>query len=385
MPLLSIPGWALIPLLGTICGIGYWLFSLRCAISFRPQPADFRKTSFKPPISILKPLCGMDPHAYESLRSHCVQDYPEFEIIFGVADSNDEIIPAVRKLIAEFPQVPIKLVQCPQRLGSNLKVSNLIQMLPSARHEFLVINDSDIKVPGDYLYRVIAPLEDSSVGLVTCLFRAVAGNSLGSKLEALGISSDFVPGVLCARRLEGGIRFGLGSTLAFSRQALDKIGGLTTLADFLADDYQLGYRMYQAGFRVEFADCIVDHYLPEYSFGAFLQHQLRWARTVRASRPGGYAGLVFTFVLPWSFLTIILMPAAILAWVLVALAMILRYAVWLATRAYVLRDSRTNRAAWLLPIRDLISLAVWCSCFMGREVVWRGRRFELVNGKLRPV
>jgi ceramide glucosyltransferase len=258
-------------------------------------------------------------------------------------------------------------------------------MLPSARHEFLVINDSDIRVPEDYLHRVITPLENSTVGLVTCLFRAIAGRSLCSKLEALGISSDFVPGVLCARRLEGGIRFGLGSTLAFSRQALEKIGGLTPLADFLADDYQLGYRMSQAGFRVEFADCIVDHYLPEYSFAAFLQHQLRWARTVRASRPGGYAGLVFTLVLPWSLLTILLMPVAILAWVLFALAVLLRYAVWFATRAYVLRDSQWNRDAWLLPIRDLISLAVWFLSYMGREVVWRGRRFELANGKLRPV
>jgi ceramide glucosyltransferase len=327
----------------------------------------------------------MDPHAYQSLRSHCAQDYPEFEIIFGVADSNDDIIPAVRRLIAEFPLIPITLVHCPQRLGSNLKVSNLIQMLPCAKHEFLVINDSDIEVPEDYLRRIIAPLENSTVGLVTCLFRAVAGRSLGSRLEALGISSDFVPGILCARRMEGGIRFALGSTLAFSRQALEKIGGLTPLADFLADDYQLGYRMYQAGFRIEFADCIVDHYLPEYSFGAFLQHQLRWARTVRASRPAGYAGLVFSMVLPWSLLAIFLMPTAILPWVLFALAMILRYAVWFATRGSVLHDARGNRDAWLLPIRDLISLAVWFFSYMGRKVVWRGRRFELLKGKLREV
>ena len=375
----------LIPILGTVFGIGYWLFALRCAISFRSQSIDLRKANFKPPVSILKPLCGMDPHAYQSLRSHCVQVYPEFEIIFGVADSNDDIIPAVRKLIAEFPQIPITLVHCPQRLGSNLKVSNLIQMLPSAKHEFLVINDSDIEVPKDYLHRIIAPLENSTVGLVTCLFRAVAGRSLGSRLEGLGIGSDFVPGVLCARRMEGGIRFALGSTLAFSRQALEKIGGLTPLADFLADDYQLGYRIYQAGFRIEFADCIVDHYLPEYSFGAFIQHQLRWARTVRASRPAGYAGLVFSMVLPWSLLAIFLMPTAILPWVLFALAMLLRYAVWFATRAYVLRDARGTQDAWLLPIRDLISLAVWFLSYMGRKVVWRGKRFELLKGKLREV
>ena len=384
MPATAIYVLVAVPVVGALCGIVYSLFTLWCAVSFRSQKAESPSAKFAPPISILKPLCGMDPHAYESLRSHCVQDYPVFEIIFGVTDPGDEIIPAAQQLMAEFPTVPIRIVHCPQRLGSNLKVSNLIQMLPSARYEYLLINDADIKVPADYLRRVVAPMESSSVGMVTCLYRGVAGRSIGSKLESLGIASDFVPGILCAKRLDGGIRFGLGSTLAFPRQSLDRIGGLPPLADFLADDYQLGHRISEAGLRVELADCVVDHYLPDYSFSAFLQHQLRWARAIRTSRPGGYAGMVFTLVIPWSLLTVLVMPATIWAWLLFASAVLLRYAVSFATEVRVLRG-RGFEDFWLLPFRDAIAAGIWIMCYMGRQVIWRGKRFDLINGKLREI
>lgn len=374
-----------IPVFAAACGIAYSLFTLWCIASFRNRSPQLRAAKFTPPVSILKPLCGTDPHAYESLRSHCVQDYPEYEIIFGVADKDDEIVPVVHQLIREFPRIRISLVHCPQKLGSNLKVSSLIQMLPSARHEFLVINDSDIKVPEDYLRQVIDPLEKPSVGMVTCLYRGIAGASVGSRLESLGISSDFLPGVLCAMRLDGGVHFGLGSTLAFSRRSLENIGGLAPIADFLADDYQLGYRMHQAGLQVELAGCVVDHYLAEGSFAGFVQHQLRWSRAVRTSRPGGYAGLVVTFVIPWSLLSVLLMPAAMWAWVLFASAVILRYAVWFATQVRLLRARLTMREACLLPLRDILAVGIWVGCYMGHRVVWRGRRFELVHGKLREI
>jgi ceramide glucosyltransferase len=383
MPVSAIYILAAVPAVSALGGICYSFFTLWCAASFRSQKPGSPNAQFTPPISILKPLCGMDPHAYESLRSHCTQDYPVFEIIFGVADPDDQIIPAAKQLIAEFPAIPIRIVYCPQRLGSNLKVSNLIQMLPNARYDYLLINDSDIKVPDDYLRRVAAPMESSSVGMVTCLYRGVAGRSIGSKLESLGIASDFIPGVLCAKRLDGGVRFGMGSTLAFSRRSLDRIGGLSPIADFLADDYQLGHRMAEAGLRVELADCVVDHYLPEYSFSAFLQHQLRWARAIRTSRPGGYAGMVFTFVIPWSLLTILFMPA-IWAWLLFTAAVLLRYAVSFATEARVLRG-RGFDDFWLLPFRDVIAAGIWIMCYMGRQVIWRGKRFDLINGKLREI
>src|SRR5215831_4071735 len=376
---------AIISIVGTVCGIFYCLVSLRSAVSFGLRRRERADTAFTPPVSILKPLCGLDPHAYTSLRSHCMQDYPAFEIIFGVADPVDEILPTVERVRAEFPDVPIKLVHCSQQLGNNLKISNLVQMLPHARHELLLINDSDIEVPDDYLRRVVERLKDRSVGMVTCLYRGIAGGSIGSKLEALGISSDFVPGVLTANRLDGELRFGLGSTLAFSRTSLDAAGGFSPLADYLADDYQLGYRISKAGLSVELADCIVDHYLPEYSFGEFVQHQLRWARAIRTSRPGGYLGLIFTFAIPWSLVAITLFPNVTWVWVLLASALILRYAVMLATAVYIFRDSRPFRYFWLLPVRDIVALAVWILCYAGRQVVWRGKRFVLVNGKLRAV
>ena len=372
-------------IVGTVCSLGYCVFCVWCAVSFRRPGLEMGTTEFTPAVSILKPLCGVDPHAYTNLRSHCTQDYPVFEIIFGVADPADAIIPIVEKMMAEFPAVPMKLVHCPEKLGSNLKISNLVQMLPHARHEFILINDSDIRVADDYLRRVVAPLESRSVGMVTCLYRGIAAASLGSKLESLGISSDFVAGVLCAKRLEGELRFGLGSTLAFSRAALDAAGGLTPLADYLADDYQLGYRISQTGLSVQLADCIVDHYLPAYSFQEFVQHQLRWARAIRTSRPGGYLGLIFTFAIPWGLLTLALQPAATWVWFLFASTLILRYAVLLAINIRVLRDSRPFLYLWLLPFRDIAALAVWISCYAGRQVVWRGKRFELVNGKLRAV
>ncbi len=375
----------MIPLIGTLCGIAYSLLTLWCAATYRTRSRKEPNNAFAPPVSILKPLCGLDPHAYESLRSHCLQDYRQFEIIFGTSDPNDPIVRTVRRLMTEFPAVPMKLVACPQRLGTNLKISNVIQMLPEARHDFLLINDSDIGVPKDYLRRVMAPLEDPSAGMATCLYRGIGAGSPGSQLESLGIISDFIPGVLCARHLEGGLYFAMGSTLAFPRRTLDAIGGLNPLADYLADDYEMGYRTSKAGLRIELADCIVDHYLPAYSFKAFIQHQLRWARAIRSSRPGGYAGLILTFVIPWSLLTVLAAGGAGWAWVLFTSALILRFAGAFVTALAVLGDRRISRDLWLLPIRDFSALLVWISCYAGRHVVWRGKKFDLVNGKLRSV
>src|SRR5262245_37396927 len=236
--------------LAAFAGIVYCCFSLWVAIRFLRSGRRVSSNNFTPPVSVLKPLCGVDPHAYDSLRSHCIQDYPDFEIIFGVADPQDPVVPAVERLIDEFPATSIKLVVCPRLSGSNFKVSNLLQMLPSARHEHLVINDSDIAVPSDYLRRVVAPLETASVGIVTCLYRGIAGKTVGSRLESLGISSDFIPGVLCARQLENRLHFAMGSTLAFRRRTLEIIGGLEAVADYLADDYELGRRITEAGFQV---------------------------------------------------------------------------------------------------------------------------------------
>jgi len=340
-------------------------------------------TQFLPPVSILKPLKGTDPDIYESFRSHCLQDYPEYEIIFGVSDPADPAVASVQQLQREFPDRAIQLVILPNQLGANVKVSNLEQMLPAARHQYLLVNDSDIRVESSYLRRVILPLnEDEGVGMVTCLYRGVAASTIGSQLEGLGISTDFCPGVLVARQLEGGLRFGLGSTLAFRRADLEKIGGFRSIVDFLADDYELGRRIAELGLKVLLSDVIVETHLPAYGLRGFFAHQLRWARGVRDSRTGGYIGLASTYGLMWALVAVIASRAAPWAWAVLGATFLVRLAMALIVGRFVLEDQQLLRRLWLLPVRDLIAVGVWVASFAGHTVTWRGDRFQLKNGRL---
>jgi ceramide glucosyltransferase len=272
---------------------------------------------------------------------------------------------------------------CRENLGANTKVSNLAQMVREARYEYLIVNDSDIRVEADYLRRVLAPLADPTVGLVTCLYRGIANSTLGSRLEALGISTDFAAGVLVAQTVERGIRFGLGSTLAFRRRDLRAIGGFEAIAEYLADDYQLGSRIAALGLKVKLSDVVVETFLPRYTFRGFLHHQLRWARTVRDSRFWGYVGLGLTFGLPWAVLALICSKGAGWAWALLAGAAVLRVAVAVFIGKWVLRDRGVLRFLALIPLRDLCALLVWIVSFAGHNVLWRGERFKLENGKLK--
>jgi ceramide glucosyltransferase len=349
------------------------------------QPLEAEIVRIPPPVSILKPLKGTDPKMYESFRSHCLQDYPEYEIIFGVTDPNDPAIESVKVLQREFPNRRIQLVISPQILGANVKVSNLAQMLPEASYDHLIVNDSDIRVEPDYLRRVTGPLNDPQVGMVTCLYRGVAGSTLGSCLEALGISTDFCASVLAARQIEGGIRFGLGSTLAFRRADLVKIGGFTSFADYLADDYELGRRIAELGFEVKLSEVVVETYLPSYTLREFLAHQLRWARGVRDARAGGYFGLVFTFGILWALLAVAASHGALRAWSALAVTLLLRAAVTLFVGWSVLKDQQALKYVWLVPLRDLVAVAVWVVSLGGHEVMWRGERFQLRDGKLRRI
>ncbi len=270
---------------------------------------------------------------------------------------------------------------CERILGTNIKVSNLTQMLPRARHEILLVNDSDIRVPTDYLRNVITPLADDSVGLVTCLYRGIAAPTLGSRLEALGIATDFMPGVLSARYLEKGLHFGLGSTLAFRRRDLEAIGGFEVLLDYLADDYELGRRIAATGKRIELSPATVTTFLPAYTMREFFRHQLRWSRTIRDARPWGYAGLLFTFGLPWALAMLVAAQGAPWAWVLLALTLLVRLAVGVASE-FVLQDFALT-SLLLLPLRDLLAPLVWAAGFMGNRIHWRGDVFDLKDGRLR--
>jgi ceramide glucosyltransferase len=370
---------------GVLSSSIYYLVCLWSAAAFvreREAGEGDRPALALPPISILKPLKGTDPEMYESFRSHCLQDYPEYEIIFGVSDPNDSAIHRVKQLQREFPNRRIELLVCSQMLGTNVKVSNLSQMLDVARYDYLIVNDSDIRVQPDYLRRVTAPLADAQVGLVTCLYRGVPAATLGSRLEALGVSTDFCAGVLAARQIEKGIHFGLGSTLAFRRSELDKIGGFISFVDYLADDYELGKRIAGLGLKVELSEEVVETFLPPYNMRDFVAHQLRWARGVRDARAGGYLGLVFTFGLMWALLALFAGAGARWSWTALAITLILRFAVAFVVGRTVLHDAQVLKNAWLIPLRDLVAVAVWIASLGGSTVVWRGGRFRLKQGKL---
>src|SRR5713101_4587529 len=376
----------LVATLAAVASMAYYALCLWSAAAFlRERKAageGARPTQTGLPVSILKPLKGTDPEMYESFRSHCLQDYPEYEIIFGVSDPGDPAVKLVERLKKEFPQRAICLVVCPKNLGANTKVSNLAQMLPEARYEYLIVNDSDIRVKPDYLRRVVAPLADPKIGMVTCLYRGVAGPTLGSRLESIGISTDFSGGVLAARYLEGGIRFGLGSTLAFRRRDLESIGGFEAIVDYLADDYEIGSRIAAQGLEVKLSEVVVETFLPPYTLREFADHQLRWARGVRDSRPWGYVGLGLTFGLPWALLALVFSFGAAWAWELLAAVAAMRVAVALVIGSLVLRDRQVLRWLGLLPLRDVVALLVWLASFTGHTVSWRGDSFELKRGKL---
>jgi ceramide glucosyltransferase len=266
-------------------------------------------------------------------------------------------------------------------LGANTKVSCLAQMVLTAKYEHLVVNDSDIRVPGDYLRCLLEPMGDSGVGLVTCLYRGSTASSLGSQLEAACIA-EFAAGVLVARQIENGLRFGLGSTLAFRRSDLQKIGGFEAFVDYLADDYELGRRLAEQGLRVKLSKMVVQTFLPAYTMSEFLRHQLRWMRTVRDARPRGYLGLVLTFGLPWAFLALLFAKGAGWAWLLLALTAITRMAMaWLVGRGVLLGRTAALQLL-ILPLRDVIAVLVWIASFMGHTVTWRGDSFTLKRGKL---
>lgn len=370
----------------TLGGLGYFLVALLAARSFLRRPR-IAAGAFTPPVSILKPLHNLEPDLVEAFFSHLHQEYPaQYGLVFGVSDLNNPVMSAVHAAFVADRVCDVRTVLCPEALGPNGKVSNLATMAASVPHEYLVINDADIRVGPHYLARVLAPFAPRDgqppVGLVTALYRGRAQGTLPSKLEALGIATDFAPGVLTARFLEHGLHFGLGSTLAVSRSALNAIGGLAPLADYLADDYELGARIAAAGFLVELADEVVETSVPAWTFSGYLHHQLRWARTMRDARPAGYAGLVFSYGLAWAILNLIASGFGLFSLALFSAALFARVAIALGVGVGILDDRQVLRDLWLLPIRDLLALGVWAWSYASDTIVWSGQRFILKKGKL---
>jgi ceramide glucosyltransferase len=341
----------------------------------------------RPPVTVLKPLCGAEPGLYEHLRSFCQQNYPEFQIVFGVRDPGDPACAVVKRLAAEFPSVPIELVVNPQLHGSNLKIGNLINMLPYARHDILAMADSDAFVGADYLATVTAPLLDHEVGLVTCIYRGTPTNGIWSRLGAMYINEWYVPSVLLAW-LFGHQGYVSGQTVCLRRDTLDAIGGLRVLANHLADDHRLGELVRGLGLRIVLSPYVVNGEHHEPNLHSLTRHELRWMRTIRVLRPRSFAMIFLTFSLPLAVFGIFAAGAesspSLNAWVLFGITVLARLVLHFVHR---LRDDRAPVSdLWLLPARDLLICWVWCRSFFTSHVTWRGKEFDVdADGVMRPL
>ena len=351
----------------------YWLVAWFLVYAFfraRPQ-VDVR---FTPPVSILKPVRGVDAEAYRNFASFCRQDYPDFELLFGVADPADPVVPIIERLQRDFPERRIRLVVA-EASGLNRKISLLHALAGQARSEVLVISDSDMRVTPDYLRRVVAPLADARVGLVTCPYRAELALTFTARLETLYIGVTFLPSVLVARKFLD-MRFAMGATGVLRRRDLERMGGFAVMADYLADDYQLGVRVADLGQRVLLSQYIVVTVLGATTFREQWAREVRWARCSRVSRPREYPGLLLSFTIPLAILLLVASGLAPLGWQVLIISLMLRWLMaW--SVAGITGDHESLRWLIWLPVRDMLTALVWVAGGLGRRVAWRGEEFAL--------
>lgn len=364
----------------------YYALTLWASITYfrgQAQPLG-SEPDYSPPASILKPVRGLDREAYENFASFCLQDYPEYEILFCVLSPGDPAVPIIEKLQDDFPERRIRLLVGAAAIGASGKVNKLCRLVQEASYDLLVISDSDVRVESNYLRDVAAPFTDPKVGAVTVFFRSLIGGSVGATLDAAGSAVEFAASALLARRLEG-IHFTLGATMATTKQRLEEIGGFEALANHYVDDYELGRRITDQGYRVELARTPVCMVYPREGLLQFLRHELRWSIGLRNVRPGGHAAIGFTFGLPWTILAAAVAPSAAVAMFYVLAYLILRSVVYLTVGVWGLEDAVVKRNWWLAPLRDMANFGVWVASFFTNHICWRGLDFRVTKGRLIPL
>jgi ceramide glucosyltransferase len=345
----------------------YQLLAIIAALSHRRQPPT--SSPQPPPVSILKPVYGRDPGFYQAIRTHAMQQYPEFEILFGIRREDDPAVADLERLMREFPGVAMRMVLC-TTAAPNLKVGSLIDLAHEARHPILIVNDSDISVPRDYIRDVTDPLADTNIGLVTCLYRAEV-HDWPSRFEALAIATEFAPSTLVARMF-GVSDFGLGSTLAFRATDLVRIGGFQAIAAYIADDYQLGHKLHALGMRNVISEIVVSTRLDSGSWIGAWRHQVRWSRTIRLSQGPGYMGLPISYASLW-----VLIAALFGLWWIALPLLAIRFAMAIACGWFLLGARDVWKYCYAIPLRDLWGVAVWGAGLVGHSVVWRDQKLEL--------
>lgn len=376
--------WREVLLLAAAAPFVYYILATLAAFRFFGRNQAQTPAEYTPPASLLKPIRGVDFGSYENFASFCKLDYPEYEILFAVNDETDPALPLLRKIMAELPQRRIRLFTEAKDLGANRKVNKLAMLAREAQYDVLVLTDGDVRVANDYLREVVAPLREKKVGAVTSLYRAIAEDNLGAKLEAVGAASDFFAGVLMARWKEG-IRFALGASIVTTKDWVRKIGGFEAIVDTLADDYELGLRIADAGGEIVLLREPVWTMYPAQTLRGFWDHQLRWARTVRLCRPLSYLGLLFSQGLPWTVLAVLLAPTAWIAGVYVAAYLALRFAMAWTVGVWGAKDEVLRQNLWLVPIRDAIYFVVWLASFPSNRIRWGAEEYAIRNGRMVPV
>ena len=372
---------------GLISSSAFLVLSMVSALRFRrrsqQQPAI--TGSSLPPVTLLKPLCGLEPNLEQNLESFFRQDYPNFEIVFGTRDASDPALSIVREIQTRYPRRKIKIVLSGEPDRPNAKVCSLEKMYAAASTDYFVISDSDVRVAPDYLKELTVPLLDPAVGLVTCLYRGVPVSSIWSRLEALGMSVEMTSGVIVAGMLEG-MKFALGPTMAIRRDVLESIGGFGMLADYCADDYVLGHAVHESGHRVVLSRHVINHAANHRSFKGSVLHQVRWMKSTRFSRPKGHIGTGLTFATSFGLLgavSALVSGHMVLGMAFFWWALLHGVAMSLAVGWGVVRDPNSLRYCWLYPVRDFMGFCFWCASFFSREIVWRGVRYRLqLGGKM---
>ena len=377
-------GWVVAILAIAAFPLLYYVLACVAAWRFSRQVHDRTAAAFEPQVSILKPLHGIDFASYENYLSFCKQDYPDYEILFAVNDQSDPAVAIVQRLIADYPQRRISLLIGAEYFGANRKVNSLARLAREAKHEILALSDGDVRVGPQYLREVVAPLRDASVGAVTSFYRGIAQNNLGAELEAIGASSGFFPGVLMAVWTEG-VKFALGASIVTTKTWLRKIGGFEEIAAFLADDYEIGRRVAEAGGRVVLSRETVWTMYPAQTVRTFWEHQLRWARTVRLCRPVSYAALLFTQGLPWAVAAAVVAPTLWIAVAYVLAYLVLRLVMAWIVGVSVVGDDVLRRRLRLVPFWDAIHFFVWVVSFVSNHVVWGEVEYAVDRGRMKPI
>lgn len=376
-----------IVLMAALAPFAYYLIAIYCTWDYfgKSRATSVSPGRYAPPVSILKPVRGLDEDAYANFSSFCRLDYPSYEILFAVADRHDPVLPLLEKLQNEFPAREIKVITEVEQLGANRKLNNLAKLSNEARYEILVISDSDVRVAPDYLWQLAPRFADPQVGCVTAFFRGIARKSLGAAMEAMVLATETAPNALVARKIENGVRFAFGWTMATSKTHLRAIGGFEGIVNVHSDDFELGNRIAAKGLKIELMPTPVEMVFAPESFGKYLRHELRWAIGLRNVRPAGYIGLVFTFGLPWTLAALLVAPNKACAAGFAAAYLILRLGqVWL-TGVWGLQDEVTRRNFWLTPLRDAVNFLVWLAGFFTNRIEWRGVHYRVQKGILEPV